>query len=116
MLRLDATRGATICDGLSFFFFKQTTAYEIRKGDWSSDVCSSDLPAPIDSTPRPCLPAATMPKGVMEIGRASCRERVSFLVYISVVAVSLKKKKKIKINIYNVSMFLYFCVQVVEIE
>src|SRR5216117_4349376 len=28
-----------------FFFFKQKTAYEIRKGDWSSDVCSSDLPA-----------------------------------------------------------------------
>src|SRR5216117_3077391 len=28
-----------------FFFFKQKTAYEIRKGDWSSDVCSSDLRA-----------------------------------------------------------------------
>src|SRR5216117_4419634 len=28
---------------LFFFFFKQKTAYEIRKGDWSSDVCSSDL-------------------------------------------------------------------------
>src|SRR5216117_2689240 len=28
---------------LIFFFFKQKTAYEIRKGDWSSDVCSSDL-------------------------------------------------------------------------
>src|SRR5216117_4348612 len=28
---------------LYFFFFKQKTAYEIRKGDWSSDVCSSDL-------------------------------------------------------------------------
>src|SRR5216117_3627553 len=26
-----------------FFFFKQKTAYEIRKGDWSADVCSSDL-------------------------------------------------------------------------
>src|SRR5216117_2047451 len=25
------------------FFFKQKTAYELRKGDWSSDVCSSDL-------------------------------------------------------------------------
>src|SRR5216117_3514336 len=30
---------------LWFFFFKQKTAYEIRKGDWSSDVCSSDLQA-----------------------------------------------------------------------
>src|SRR5213595_462700 len=27
-----------------FFFFKQKTAYEITEGDWSSDVCSSDLP------------------------------------------------------------------------
>ena len=28
-----------------FFFFKQKTAYEIGTGDWSSDVCSSDLNA-----------------------------------------------------------------------
>src|SRR3546814_7192753 len=27
-----------------FFFFKQKTAYERRISDWSSDVCSSDLP------------------------------------------------------------------------
>src|SRR3546814_5268645 len=27
------------------FFFKQKTAYELRISDWSSDVCSSDLPA-----------------------------------------------------------------------
>src|SRR6056300_1296406 len=43
---------------------KQKTAYEISECDWSS-----------------------------EIGRASCRERVLRLVEISVVAVSLKKKK-----------------------
>src|SRR3546814_3382532 len=31
--------------GLSFIFvFKQKTAYEMRISDWSSDVCSSDLP------------------------------------------------------------------------
>src|SRR6059036_3718666 len=29
----------------AFFFFKQKTAYEITYGDWSSDVCSSDLRA-----------------------------------------------------------------------
>src|SRR3546814_3342880 len=29
-----------------FFFFKQKTAYEMRISDWSSDVCSSDLPTP----------------------------------------------------------------------
>src|SRR3546814_10695373 len=28
---------------LSFFFFKQKTAYEMRISGWSSDVCSSDL-------------------------------------------------------------------------
>src|SRR3546814_6666418 len=27
------------------FFFKQKTAYDMRISDWSSDVCSSDLPA-----------------------------------------------------------------------
>src|SRR3546814_4466703 len=26
-----------------FFFFKRNTAYELRIGDWSSYVCSSDL-------------------------------------------------------------------------
>src|ERR1043166_9770015 len=29
-----------------FVFFKQKTAYEIPKRDWSSDVCSSDLLPP----------------------------------------------------------------------
>src|SRR3546814_3061398 len=32
------------------FFFKQKTAYEMRISDWSSDVCSSDLPD-IDAVP-----------------------------------------------------------------
>src|SRR3546814_4673644 len=31
----------------SFFFFKQKTAYDMRISDWSSDVCSSDLPVVI---------------------------------------------------------------------
>src|SRR3546814_2701737 len=29
---------------LLFYFFKQKTAYDMRISDWSSDVCSSDLP------------------------------------------------------------------------
>src|SRR3546814_3664892 len=33
-----------LCVVLCFFFFKQKTAYEMRISDWSSDVCSSDLP------------------------------------------------------------------------
>src|SRR3546814_7965466 len=28
-----------------FFFFNENTAYEMRISDWSSDVCSSDLPS-----------------------------------------------------------------------
>src|SRR3546814_10627869 len=27
------------------FFYRQKTAYELRISDWSSDVCSSDLPS-----------------------------------------------------------------------
>src|SRR3546814_4547604 len=34
-----------------FFFFKLKTAYEMRISDWSSDVCSSDLPT--DVRPQP---------------------------------------------------------------
>src|SRR3546814_2899959 len=33
-----------MCVFFFFFFFKQKTAYEMRISDWSSDVCSSDLP------------------------------------------------------------------------
>src|SRR3546814_5472643 len=33
-----------LCVYFFFFFFKQKTAYEMRISDWSSDVCSSDLP------------------------------------------------------------------------
>src|SRR3546814_3578785 len=32
-----------VCVFVSFFFYKQKTAYEMRISDWSSDVCSSDL-------------------------------------------------------------------------
>src|SRR3546814_15042850 len=41
-----------------FFFFKQKTAYEMRISDWSSDVCSSDLPGP-GPEKRATSPAAT---------------------------------------------------------
>src|SRR3546814_7658081 len=51
-----------------FFFFKQKTAYEMRISDWSSDVCSSDLPgsASVSEGARPkdcamlnCVPRLT---------------------------------------------------------
>src|SRR5881398_4084617 len=34
------------------FFFSQKTAYEMLSGDWSSDVCSSDLRKPRRRSPR----------------------------------------------------------------
>src|SRR3546814_7198428 len=70
---------------MSFFFFKQKTAYEMRISDWSSDVCSSDLNSPpsISSQFGPhSIFSIRLPvisergRAVGEIGRASCRERV----------------------------------------
>src|SRR3546814_16807985 len=91
------------------FFFKQKTAYEMRISDWSSDVCSSDLLGRFSLAGtlgmsifvtsfsyRQGLPReADLVFDVrFQIGRASCRESVCQYVSISVVAVSLKKKKK----------------------
>src|SRR3546814_10719787 len=36
------------CICVFIVFFKQKTAYEMRISDWSSDVCSSDLPQDVD--------------------------------------------------------------------
>src|SRR3546814_12879217 len=44
-----------LCNVLSFFFFKQKTAYDMRISDWSSYVCSSDL----GPGPRPPATATT---------------------------------------------------------
>src|SRR3546814_16474487 len=106
----------------------------MRISDWSSDVCSSDLPwqwTPGNGTPRghsirvvqphflhdrggdflDRLGGGRQPRnafpphhafglgdfvaalGQLEIGRASCRERVCQYVSYSVAAVTLKKKK-----------------------
>src|SRR3546814_3914674 len=79
------------CDWDSqFFFFKQKTAYEMRISDWSSDVCSSDLPqidmppledvvsveAPVVKTEPVKADAATLAATLLiaQIGRASCRK------------------------------------------
>src|SRR3546814_10176652 len=52
---------------LSFFFFKQKTAYEMRISDWSSDVCSSDLGRMIDvdiaTVTREALASTTLASG-----------------------------------------------------
>src|SRR3546814_7700083 len=91
----------SVCVFVLFFFFKQKTAYEMRISDWSSDVCSSDLfqkagarviGLSADDYPtlakfsveacRNAFPVATASPAtikaydVVQIGRASCRERV----------------------------------------
>src|SRR3546814_18590444 len=113
---------------LFFFFFKQKTAYEIRISDWSSDVCSSDLidepTLSIDDLmqyiPGPDFPTYGIINGssgiieayrtgrgrILEIGRASCRERVCQYVWISVVAVSLKNNRTIETKVRTLSLKL----------
>src|SRR3546814_18392779 len=96
----------------------QKTAYEMRISDWSSDVCSSDLPlSPVSlarlgrsrkTGPRKATALAlaairetfedsglrlAAPAHGAKIGRASGEERVCQYVSISVVAVSLKKQE-----------------------
>src|SRR3712207_9375793 len=87
-----------------FFFFSSRRRHTRYWRDWSSDVCSSDLgdvaarvrPEGVEQLVGGPLQGGLVPGGLpgdgqpREIGRASCRERVE----ISVVAVSLKKKKE----------------------
>src|SRR3546814_1306485 len=51
------------------FFFKQKTAYEMRISDWSSDVCSSDLPARFGGATLPDLAAIDMRADPPDRGR-----------------------------------------------
>src|SRR3546814_5018586 len=74
----------SVCLYFLSFFFKQKTAYEMRISDWSSDVCSSDLPAgglppPALSFPHPGI--GSPPAGFIGVavfsrnGRPSSRRR-----------------------------------------
>ena len=44
--------GRVFLQVISYFFFKQKTAYEMCGRDWSSDVCSSDLTRCLDGLSR----------------------------------------------------------------
>src|SRR3546814_3974564 len=74
---------------VNFFFFKQKTAYEMRISDWSSDVCSSDLQyiqanvsgfealkAKVENFAPEAMAEVCGIEASVQIGRASCRERV----------------------------------------
>src|SRR3546814_8808366 len=76
-------------------FVRQKTAYEMRISDWSSDVCSSDLPLALQRFRHLAIDDALREtfgdRGLAdagfadqrrivlgaEIGRASCRDRVA---------------------------------------
>src|SRR3546814_6900153 len=93
-----------------FFFFKQKTAYEMRISDWSSDVCSSDLVlrkgdrleavarhVTLQPAERRIEAGREAVKGLgprLEIGRASCRERVGSVRVDLVGRRIIKKKSK----------------------
>src|SRR5688500_20266664 len=75
---------------LFFFFFSSRRRHTRLQGDWSSDVCSSDLCGPGWSWWAAAPPIRPTPgcRPWRQIGRASCRERV----VMSGVNVSSKKK------------------------
>src|SRR3712207_9571868 len=100
------------------FFFASRRRHTIYWRDWSSDVGSSDLTAGLLSGAQgpgrdadgalglDLLVVLDAPQlgvesaAVLEIGRASCRERVE----ISVVAVSLKKKRHVATGHHGISL------------
>src|SRR3546814_13377815 len=57
---------------ITFFFFKQKTAYEVRISDWSSDVCSSDLSFETSCTP--CWPR--LPRLLEQLAKAEGEVRL----------------------------------------
>src|SRR3546814_11041816 len=119
---------------IMFFFFKQKTAYERRISDWSSDVCSSDLitltrcdqgvdvligpvtadglgalEAMTDFAVKHGLARLSVDRGygaeLVQIGRASCRERVSVRVGLGGRRII---KKQIKRKMYYLTvLYLY---------
>src|SRR3546814_3054013 len=65
-----------------FFFFKQKTAYEMRISDWSSDVCSSDLPPPGPGTSANLRPfVAVFREFGPQVRDGSCNLRPFVAVY-----------------------------------
>src|SRR3546814_9808177 len=52
--------------GIFCFVFKRKTAYELRISDWSSDVCSSDLPNTVGDMVKRLPGAAFVGSDIME--------------------------------------------------
>src|SRR3546814_13049201 len=78
-----------------FFFFKRKTAYEMRISDWSSDVCSSDLPSPAPAAfaPADARPPAPRASGGLQAAdrrglplRSRCYQLQHFFAALFIVA------------------------------
>src|SRR5256885_9438869 len=50
-------------DALIFFFFSSRRRHTRLQGDWSSDVCSSDLPRALDEQALPAVAAVEKARG-----------------------------------------------------
>src|SRR3546814_6600815 len=59
------------------FLFKQKTSYEVRISDWSSDVCSSDLPRDAALDRRAAVRAQGGPGLVLFVRRGAVRHGAS---------------------------------------
>src|SRR6266511_5035687 len=80
-----------------FFFFSSRRRHTRFSRDWSSDVCSSDLDAPVRAQPHELgdFGVQRLDRRV-EIGRASCRERGVDLGGRRIIKKKKQKKKKVK--------------------
>src|SRR5213595_902436 len=82
------------------FLFKQKTAYEITEGDWSSDVCSSDLDDHVEARgpvrqhlAPPRIPTTVSEAGMPQHAKPREREYGTFVQHDDV-AVALGKAAK----------------------
>src|SRR3546814_18161783 len=85
-------------------FFKQKTAYEMRISDWSSDVCSSDLPSRKAASRRVMSPAAAVACRIVCSCDSGSAERPAARLVIIESAVTLRPSRRATITSGTVDM------------
>src|SRR5213595_4221568 len=103
--------------GVCFFFFKQKTAYEITEGDWSSDVCSSDLTSGAVGR-RLARPARGAGHPLAAVGPRSEERRVGkgVLSCVDLGGRRIIKKKKDTKGIYGLERITKYSVRVANMR
>src|SRR5256885_11347089 len=83
----------------AYFFFSSRRRHTRLQGDWSSDVCSSDLFMPCSREPaRACRGAAsstTLPLERIAMRTLRLRRLISYLFLIAVPAVAASDRKSV---------------------